>query len=131
MLTYLDTNVLVHAATGNNAAIKARALAVMLDRRRTFVASYFSRLEAIPLSIHFGRAKERKFYETFFNKFVVHWVDPEDIYDEAYKLACQYALGGMDALHVAAAKHYNAELISAEKPTKPIFKAYARAYSIY
>jgi predicted nucleic acid-binding protein len=131
MLTYLDTNVLVQAATGKDPALKARAQAIIFDRRRKFVSSYFSKLETVPLAIHFGRLNERKFYELFYGSMVAHWVDPQDIYDEAYRLACQYALGGMDALHVAAAQHFGAELISAEKPTKPLFKAYPKAMSIY
>ena len=130
MLTYLDSNVLVNAATGKDPALKARALGVILDPRRAFVASYFSRLETIPLALHFGRRNEKLFYEKFYQR-VKSWVDPADIYDEAFKLACQHALGGMDALHVAAAKHVGAELISAEKPTKPLFQAYSLALSIY
>jgi hypothetical protein len=130
MLTYLDSNVLVQAATGANQQIQTRALAVITDPNRQFVSSLFSRMEVIPLAIHFGRAKERLFYETFFRRVNI-WVDPADIYDDAYKLACQYALGAMDALHVAAASFAGAEFVSAEKPTKPLYRAYKQAVSIY
>jgi hypothetical protein len=37
----------------------------------------------------------------------------------------------LDALHVAAAAASDAELISAEKPTKPIYRAYGNITSIY
>lgn len=130
ILTYLDSNVLVQAATGANRAIQTRALAIITDPNRQFVSSLFSRMEVIPLAIHFGRTKERLFYEAFFNR-VQTWIDPADIYDDAYKLACQYALGSMDALHLAAANFVSAEFVSAERPTKPIYKAYQQAVSIY
>lgn len=130
MLTYLDSNVLVQAATGANRQIQQRALAVITDPSRQFVATLFSRLEVIPLAIHFGRSKERLFYEAFFNR-VQLWVDPVNIYDEAYQLACRHALGAIDALHLAAASLASAEFVSAEKPTKPLYQAYQRAVSIY
>jgi len=37
----------------------------------------------------------------------------------------------MDALHLAAAISVNAEFISAEKPTKPIYQAWQNISSIY
>ena len=130
MLTYLDSNVLVQAATGTNRAIQQRALAIITDPNRQFVSSLFSRMEVIPLAIHFGRTKERLFYETFFRR-VQSWVDPVDIYDDAYQLACKHALSALDALHVAAASFAGAELVSAEKPTKPLYRAYHKAVSIF
>ncbi|MBI1761810.1 MAG: PIN domain-containing protein [Acidobacteria bacterium] len=130
MLTYLDSNVLVNAATGANRAIQLRALAIITDPNRQFVSSLFLRMEVIPLAIHFGRTKERLFYEAFFRR-VQSWVDPVDIYDDAYQLACQHALGALDALHVAAASFAGAELVSAEKPTKPLYRAYHKAVSIF
>ena len=130
MLTYLDSNVLVQAATGENRKIQMRALAIITDPTRQFASSLFSRMEVIPLAIHFGRAKERSFYEAFFRRVQV-WIDPAGIYDDAYQLACTYALGAMDAFHLAAASSVSAEFVSAEKPTKPIYRAYQQAVSIY
>jgi len=130
MLTYLDSNVLVQAATGANRQIQMRALAVITDPNRQFVSSLFSKMEVIPLAIHFGRGKERLFYETFFRRVQI-WVDPSDIYDNAFKLACQHALGAMDALHLAAAAFTKTEFVSAEKPSKPLYRAYKQAVSIY
>ena len=120
----------MQAATGANRAIQQRALAVITDPNRQFVASLFSRMEVIPLAVHFGRAKERLFYETFFRRVQV-WVAPADIYDDAFQLACQHALGAMDAFHLAAAAFVKAEFISAEKPTKPLYRAYPQSFSIY
>lgn len=130
MLTYLDSNVLVQAATGADRAIQLRALAIITDPNRQFVSTLFSRMEVIPLAIHFGRAKERLFYETFFRRVQI-WIEPADIYTDAFQLACQHALGALDALHLAAANYANAEFVSAEKPTKPLYRAYAKAVSIY
>jgi predicted nucleic acid-binding protein len=56
---------------------------------------------------------------------------PQDIYDDAFKLACQHALGALDAFHLASAIYVKAEFISAEKPTKPLYRAYVQAFSIY
>lgn len=87
-------------------------------------------MEAIPLAIHFGRTKERLFYETFFSR--VHiWIDPTAIYDNAYQLACQHALGTVDVFHLASASFASAEFVSAEKPTKPLYRAYKQTVSIY
>ena len=74
MLTYLDSNMLVQAATGANRAIQLRALAIITDPSRQFASSLFSRMEIIPLAIHFGRTKERLFYETFFRRVQV-WIE--------------------------------------------------------
>lgn len=126
MLTYLDSNVLVQAATGANRTIQARALAIITDPNRQFASSLFSRMEVIPLAIHFGRTKERLFYEAFFRRVQI-WVDPTDIFDDA----CQHALGAMDAFHLAAASFTSAEFVSAEKPTKPLYRAYKQSVSIY
>lgn len=130
ILTYLDSNVLVQAATGADRAIQMRALAIITDPNRQFVSSFFSKMEVIPLAIHFGRTKERLFYEKFFSR-VQTWIDPEDIYNDAYQLACQHALGTMDAFHLASASFVSAEFVSAEKPTKPLYRAYKHTVSIY
>ena len=87
-------------------------------------------MEVVPLAIHFGRGKERLFYEAFFRRVQI-WVEPADIYDDAYQLACQHALGAMDAFHLASAAFVSAEFVSAEKPTKPLYQAYNQAVSIY
>ncbi len=37
----------------------------------------------------------------------------------------------LDALHLAAADNFSAEFVSAERPTKPIYRAYSNITSIY
>jgi predicted nucleic acid-binding protein len=56
--------------------------------------------------------------EAFFLR-IEAWVPVEPLISPALELACNYGLGAMDALHLCAAKHFDAEFISAEKPTKP------------
>jgi predicted nucleic acid-binding protein len=58
-------------------------------------------------------------------------IDPSSFLQPAFDLACERGLGAIDALHIAAAINVGAELISAEKPTKPIYSAYPNASSIY
>ena len=70
------------------------------------------------------------FYETFFAA-VQGWIDCATLVTPAYSLACQYRLGAMDALHIVGAASVNAEFVSAEKPTKPIYRAYTNITSVY
>lgn len=128
--TFVDASVLINAAVGSNAARRMRALSVLADPNREFVATRFLVLEVIPLPTKFKRDKELAFYERFF-KAVTTWIDEAALVAPAIDLACQYGLGGMDALHVAAVVHINAELISAEKPSKPIYGSHNNVSSIY
>jgi predicted nucleic acid-binding protein len=128
--TFVDASVLINAIVGLDAARKMRALAVFGDPKREFVATRFLQLEVIPIPLKFNKKKEAAFYERFF-KGVVTWIDPTSIIQPAYTLACQHGLGAIDALHLAASIAAGAEFVSAEKPTKPIYSAYASAVSIY
>ena len=128
--TFVDASVLINAAVGPNAARRMRALSVLADPNREFVATRFLVLEVIPLPTKFKRDKELAFYQRFF-KAVTTWLDEATLIQPAIDLACQHGLGGMDALHVAAAVHAEAELISAEKPSKPIYATYLNVSSMY
>ncbi len=133
ILTFVDASVLIYAAVKPTPATfprRLRALQVLGDPDREFVASEYLRLEVLPLAHYFNKSKEVAFYETFFASVTV-WVDPIDIIKSAHTLASKYGLGALDALHVTAAEQVGAELVSAEKPTKPIYRAYALASSIY
>jgi len=133
ILTFVDASVLIYAAVKPTPATfprRLRALQVLGDPDRDFVASEYLRLEVMPVASYFNKSKEVAFYETFFASVTV-WVDPTDIIKSAYTLACQHGLGALDALHVTAAERAGAELVSAEKPTKPLYRAYTLASSIY
>ena len=129
-LTFVDSSVLINAIVGSDAARKMRALAVLGDPQREFVATRFLALEVMPIPTKFKRKREAAFYKRYF-KCVSSWVRPASIIRPAYDLACLHGLGAMDALHLAAAIKVGAEFVSAERPTKPIYSAYPNAFTIY
>ncbi|MGB9179594.1 MAG: PIN domain-containing protein [Pyrinomonadaceae bacterium] len=132
-LTYVDASVLIYAATKPTAvtfARRLRALQLLSDPDREFVASQYLRLEALPIASYFNKRRETAFYETFFNG-VTQWANSAAMIAPAYSIACQYGLGALDALHIAAADSFGAEFVSAERPTKPIYRAYSNITSIY
>ena len=99
---------------------KARRL--IDDPGREFVASDILRLELLPKAHYHGRELEEQFYEEFFAAAVVVVTAPS-LVEEAESLARNFGLSAADALHVAAAIQAGAtQLITAEKPTKPLFR---------
>jgi hypothetical protein len=105
-------------------------LQVLSDPDREFVASEYLRLEVLPIANYFKKQREADFYERFFDS-VTQWADAATLIAPAYLIACQYGLGALDALHLAAANNFSAEFVSAEKTTKPIYRAYSNITSIY
>lgn len=118
--TFVDASVLISAARGKD-EIAERATKILDDPNREFASSTFLKLEVLPKAIYYQKQSEVAFYETFFHA-VTHWVDELDrITEDAYGYANTFGLGAMDALHVAAAiLAESEELITAEKPSKPI-----------
>jgi predicted nucleic acid-binding protein len=133
VISYADASVLISAgakATSQNFARKMRALRIINDDERVFVGSEFLKLEVLPISRFFGKSRETKFYENFFSG-VIQWASSDDLIAPALDLASEFGLGALDAIHLCAARHFGAEFISAEKPTKPIYRAYSNISSIY
>jgi hypothetical protein len=133
ILTFVDASVLIYAATKPTAATFARrlkALQVLSDPDREFVASEYLRLEVLPIPLCYKKQRETLFYEKYFDN-VTQWADTSILIAPAYSIACQFGLGALDALHVATADSFSAELVSAEKLTKPIYRAYSNISSIY
>lgn len=133
VLTFVDASVLIYAAskpTTTTLARRLRALQVLGDPDREFLGSEFLRLEILPIPFHYRRARETAFYQRFFAS-VARWADSPRLIAPAYDLACQFGLGALDALHIAAAAAHGAELVCAERPTKPIYLAYQNVTSIY
>lgn len=128
-LTVLDASVLITAAIGPDPARRFRAITVLGDSQRTFAATRFLPLEVLPIATHYQKTKELRLYERFFQS-VSTWLEEEPLLQPALTLACQYGLGALDALHLAAAIQLQAEFISAERPTKPLYRAYPNALSI-
>lgn len=119
--TFIDSNVLISAFRGE-ADIAQNALDVLDDASRDFVTSDFVHLELLPKPICYGINDERDFYEAFFSKAKRTIRSSRTLVEEAKNEAAQAGLSAVDALHVAAAKRANCdELVTAEKPTKPLF----------
>jgi predicted nucleic acid-binding protein len=122
-LTYIDAGVLIAAARGSG-SIAQRALESLDDPDREFASSIFVKLEVLPKAVYHKNEAEVAFYRTFFEA-VLHWADSlRTVSQEAFREACYYGLAATDALHVAAAASVTAnELITTEKPGKPIHRA--------
>ncbi len=119
--TFVDSSVLLAAARGEDEAYQ-RAMKVLDDPERSFVSSVYVRLETLPNAVFFNREEEVEACESFFDQ-VARWVPSSpELSTRAFELACQYGLGAVDALHVAAAEAADAELVTAEKPTKPMLR---------
>lgn len=130
-LTFVDAMVLIYAARGKKGDDRKKAaLAVLGDPSREFVASEYLRLEVMPMAVHYHKHNEQRFYERYFHE-VVRWVDPATLIAPAYDLACRHGLGAVDALHIAAATLTDAEFVTAERKTKPIYAAYPKILSIF
>jgi hypothetical protein len=80
------------------------------------------------MAVYHHKSREVAFYQKFFEGAAL-WADSSKLITPAYDLASRFGLGALDALHAAAATIHNAELVSAEKPTKPIYRAYPNATS--
>lgn len=123
ILTYVDSGVLIAAATGRS-AVAEPALDVLTDSGREFASSRFVQLEVLPKAIYFGNEDEAAFYRTFFEEKVTRWAEPiEAIVEAGYREACRAGLSALDALHVAAAVLVGAdELVTIEKMEKAIHR---------
>jgi predicted nucleic acid-binding protein len=122
VLTYLDSNVLIAAASETDARVEA-AIAVLFDAKRKFISSIFQSVEVLPSARRNRRKSEMELYEYFFQS---ARTSPRD-YDEVGRLACQiieqHAISSMDALHLASALSVGAEqLVTLESPRKGIAK---------
>lgn len=132
ILTYCDANVLIYTANETDPIKRYRALTVIGDKRREMIASKFLWLETVPQAKAWQKKKEIASLDWYFTKRVKHWIDDErTLFGVAEYLIEQHKLQLLDALHVAAAMSVNAEFITAEKLTKPLFAAYPKAISIH
>ncbi len=120
MRTFIDSGVLITAWRGNPAQ-KIKALTIIADLNRSFISSPFVKLEVLPKPTWYKNQPELQFYQDFFDT-VSDWVgDYDQLADEALRIGSLYGLGGMDALHVAAALASQAdELITTERLTSPL-----------
>jgi hypothetical protein len=119
--TYIDSCVLIAAFKGEG-ELGWRAMLVLDDPGRSLVVSEAVRLEVFPKARYEKQQDEVAFYETVFSKAeIVPWNDRA--LHQAQIIAESYGIAAMDALHVAHAIAAGVdEFISAEKPTKPMFR---------
>jgi predicted nucleic acid-binding protein len=125
--TYVDANLLIAAWRGkDDAGIKA--VSVLDDPQRALVVSDAVWLEIMPKPLYEKRQDESAFYEAVFEEAErISWELPT--LHQAMALAQRYGIAAMDAIHVATAIVAQVdEFVSAEKPTKPMFRA--RAHGI-
>jgi predicted nucleic acid-binding protein len=119
--TFLDAGVLIAAVRGQEAEA-ARALAILEDPERSFIASDFLKMEVLPKAIYYQRPAEVALYERFFSQARLISVSAA-LVTQAYTEACNCGLSALDALHVTVAKAGGAEeFITTERTTTPLFR---------
>ncbi len=120
--TVIDSCVLRVALEGKGEENR-KALEALDDINRVFMAIDFVALELIPKPI-FNKFKEQAcFYKSFFDDAPIHVEVTSDVTSLALRLASEHNIGPMDSLIVSSAIIGGAdELITMEKPTKPMHK---------
>ncbi|MBU2802685.1 MAG: PIN domain-containing protein [Acidithiobacillus caldus] len=118
---YIDTCLLIAAFKGDG-EIGRRALGVLDDPECALVVSDLVRLEALPKARYHKQQQEVAFYEAVFAQAEnVAW--DNGALRKAQRIAENHGVAAMDAIHVAHAIAAGVdEFISAEKPTKPMFR---------
>lgn len=119
--TYIDTCLLIAAFKGEG-ELGRRALSVLDDPERSLVVSDAVRLEAMPKARYHKQQEEVDFYEAVFSQAEsIPWDDTA--LQQAFIIAESHGVAATDAIHVAhAATAGVMEFISAEKPSKPMFR---------
>lgn len=116
--TYLDANVFIAAWSGDEQT-RGWARAVLDDPDRSFVTSDFVRLEVLPKPGFHRKAKETAFMQIIFEAAEDVPITPA-LVRRAMALATRHDLAPLDALHLTATETANAELITLERPDKPM-----------
>ena len=119
--TFLDAGILIAAVRGR-AEERRRAMALIGDPGRSFIASKFLRLEVLPKALYYQKPAEAALYERYFANTQLIPVS-ESLIDQAHTEAYTFGLAALDALHVTFAKAGGAEeFITTERPTSPLFR---------
>jgi len=119
--TFVDSGLLLAVAKGED-DVYEEALAVLDDPEREFVSSVYVQLEVLPMASWLGRDEQVESYEAYFAS-VSRWVSSSPaLSEQALRLGRTHGLTAVDALHVAAAGAEGAEMVTQEKPTKPMFR---------
>lgn len=119
--TAIDANVLIASWSGDR-RLYQRALQVLEDSERVLIVSDALWLETVPKAIYMAQAAESAFYQMVFARSEHQEWSPH-VVSTAKRLAQQYGLAAMDAVHIAVALVAKAdEFVSAERPSKPMFR---------
>ncbi|WP_246844020.1 PIN domain-containing protein, partial [Hydrocoleum sp. CS-953] len=97
--TYIDSGVLIQAYRGET-YIGIKAQEILDDLQREYATSSFVKLEVLSKAIYFQNLAEVNFYETFFTGCTIWANELEKIVESAQKLASDFGLNAIDALHV-------------------------------
>jgi len=120
--TYIDANVLIAAFQGEE-SVARRALQVLDDPDRKLVVSDYLRLEVLPKPTFHERREEIDFMQAIFESASENVSTSSELTRRAVALASRYDMTPIDALHIGAAAVSGVdELVTMEKPTKPICK---------
>lgn len=118
----MDSGLLIAVAQGKD-DVYEEALAVLDDPEREFISSVYVKLEVLPNAVYMEREDQLDAYQEYFEN-VSRWVPSSpELSNRALALARDHGLTAVDALHLAAAEAEEAELVTTEKPTKPMFRA--------
>jgi len=120
--TFIDSGVLISAATGRDALFE-RAWDILDDPERVFLTSEFVRLEILPKARYFQYQDEVDFYEMFFTEVAQIVPMSAALMTQAHLEAQSAGLGALDALHVAATRISGAEeFVTTERLTTALFR---------
>lgn len=121
-LTYVDSGVLIWAATGKE-PLASKARPFLADKNREYVTSDYVRLEVLPKSIYHKNKPEEDAYRAFFALCVRCVPTSDALIKQAMEEATKTGMSGFDALHIVCAVFGGAqEFITTEKPGKPMHR---------
>lgn len=122
--TFVDANILIRATNLEDASLVAEIVAVLEDAGREFVANDFLELEILPKPTRNKFRVSIEFCRDFLARCVVRVPTDDALMKAAFAEACLLGLSAPDAMHLVTASFAKAdELITLEKPTKPIHKS--------
>lgn len=122
--TYIDANLLIAAFRGEG-ELGQRAIEILDDPDRALVVSDAVRLEVRPKPRYEKRQHEIDFYDTVLDQAEYLKWSTDTLY-RAHDLAEKHGIAAMDAIHVATALDAGVDdFVTAEKPTKPMFRVTA------
>lgn len=122
--TFLDADVLIAVTNLTDAVVFERIERVLYDERREFVCNDFLKLEVLPKPTRNKRQASVDFCERYFRNCAHHVETNGVLLEVAFIEACRLGLSATDAIHIASAHiAQSQELITLEKPTKPMHKS--------